>query len=194
MVYGKQSSPDGTVQIGYPIKNTKLSYVREETRRGAWWAESDMEYISMKIKEGNTVSDRAQKANVDEIDIRSIVTDGNLFDLPFPLGEIIYEKYTPNSNGSIDENLRAINSIPEYISFINEVQQKVFNGTRKQDGPGEIYTRDYVIKNKSDPEGSYLRKYRFYGQSMFHEDNGWDNTVGGATKVEKDNYETRPFD
>ena len=41
--------------------------------------------------------------------------DGLLFDVPYPLGQIIYEE------NNLDENLIYLNTIPEYIEFVNEV-------------------------------------------------------------------------
>ena len=49
--------------------------------------------------------------------------DGDLFKVPFPLGEILYEK------NEVDPNLHNINTVPEYINFVNEIQQTLFNGT-----------------------------------------------------------------
>lgn len=140
-----------------------LSYQKESTRRGEWWALSDKYYVPVKVRDDYKVSGRAFKNNVEEFDIRSLDLGGNLFNMPFPLGEILFEDYVKNEEGVIDENLKEINKIPEYISFVNEVQELVFNGTRKSDGQTKIYTRTYDVKNQSDPEKGIIRRYRFFG-------------------------------
>lgn len=69
-----------------------------------------------------------------------------LFDLPFPLGEIIYEK---NYNYSY---LSQLNMIKNYIDFVNEVQQATFNGTRENSKNYQVYSREYTMlfDNKSN--------------------------------------------
>ena len=100
--------------------------------------------------------------------------------MPFPMGEIVFEKYVRNDQGEIDDHLEKINTIPEYIQFVNEVQEAVFNGTREEDGPERIYTRTYEVK---DASGDIVRRYRFHGQSLHPENIKWDGTTGGATDV-----------
>ena len=61
--------------------------------------------------------------------------------LPIPLGPIIYEENKIELAFLKDQ----INYLPEFIAFVNEVQQSLFNGTRKEIGRSQFFHRDLIL-------------------------------------------------
>ena len=45
------------------------------------------------------------------------------YNLPFPLGEIIYEE------NKLDKNLEKINENIDFINFVNQFQKRILSGT-----------------------------------------------------------------
>ena len=71
------------------------------------------------------------------------------FDLPYPLGRIIFEKNIMN-----DATLKYLNTVPEYIAFVNEVQRRTFNGSFSASTERAYSTELQMLG----------RKYRLYGK------------------------------
>ena len=68
-----------------------------------------MNYLPINLNDDYKVKNRAYKSNIDKIDLTSLDLP-NLFGLPFPLGEILYQKYTTfGDENVIDDNLKDIN-------------------------------------------------------------------------------------
>ena len=83
----------------------------------------------------------------------------DMFDLNYPLGEIIYQKVTN------DSLLSQINSEPKYVNFVNRLHKKIFMDKNSEGvHHSEYYTHTF--------ENGTSKKYRFFGMSYNGEDAG----------------------
>ena len=73
----------------------------------------------------------------------------------------------------MDQNLMNINTVPEYIQFVNEVQEATFNGSFAQNGVEKAYRRDFEMRGAT---------YRIYAKPFRPED---DETTDFANRKPK---------
>lgn len=104
-----------------PIRSATQSIVSSKATSGVDVTVTVLSGLDPGAIVGRTLEDMVLDKPVNKTGQAQTVEVPDPFSLPYPLGRIIYEK------NDVDENLKYLSTVPEYIAFVNKVQKMAFD-------------------------------------------------------------------